>query len=376
MTRVSVGVGVLVAGLLALVTGLLPPGLLLTGQLSLWDWLLPVGIAAVVMPLLLRMTTGRIRPVPLISALGAVCLPPLLLFATGSVGGAERFAIAFQSSPVLSGSGEGRAVGILSGPVLHAPLPGGGFPTRPLWRALSAIFPLQPIDALETGVPDGLRALLLIQPRTLSPQELIALDTWVRDGGRAVLLTDPDLRWADERPLGHPLRAPPASMLGPLLSHWGLVLAPAAARGPGDPVDRRNLGDGRMIQIAGNSRFSVTNRDCAVSDGGLVARCWIGRGTAILVADADFANDSLWTAAPDSPRRTDRWTSDSVAVIAEWLSPGAGVAAGRRVWLARADGLAPAIRPALILLVLLALAAGLAARGPGMTAGRREAALG
>ncbi|MET0361470.1 MAG: hypothetical protein ABW048_06925, partial [Sphingobium sp.] len=183
--------------------------------------------------------------------------------------------------------------------------------------------------------------------------ELVALDGWVRRGGRVVILTDPDLLWQDERPLGHSLRAPPSGMLDPLLRHWGLTLAPAPARSGGDPVIRRFLDDGRMLQIAGASHF-IPNRAarCSLSSDGLVARCAPGQGAAILVADADFANDALWTIDGATPGRVAAWTSDTVPVLADWLAPGTGGIIGRRIWMERADSLQKAVRLALVALAM------------------------
>jgi hypothetical protein len=82
-----------------------------------------------------------------------------------------------------------------------------------------------------------------------------------------------------------------------------------------------------------------------------VARCTLGKGFAILVADADLANDALWTADPAHPENSGAWTGDTVPLLAEWLVPGAGEGAGRRVWLTRADGLSDALRSALFALL-------------------------
>jgi hypothetical protein len=67
---------------------------------------------------------------------------------------------------------------------------------------------------------------------------------------------------------------------------------------------------------------------------GLIVSCAIGRGQAMLVADADLLRDDLW--APHGPLRHQR-TADNPLVVAGWLDRLAGVsrqrADGRVEWL-------------------------------------------
>ncbi|MFT3968230.1 MAG: Gldg family protein [Sphingobium sp.] len=345
------------AGLAVLLLGMLPPHVMRTGQLDPRDWLLP---ALLVLPLaaLLHGPFGARRWPVFLWSLLALAMPPLVLCVAGSAGQGGRLSAWLHPAPSRFPSAARRpTVGLLSGPVLHGPaaqgLLQGGFARAPLWHALSRRFDLHPLDALDERALAGLDALLLIQPRALAPDELVSLDKWVRMGGRAVLLADPDLRWADPRPLGHPLRAPPVTLLDPLLGHWGISLGPAPMRSGADPVERRFLDNGHMLQISGASHFLPDGKACRLSSRGLVARCRIGRGIAILVADADFANDALWTADPANPAHIGSWTSDAPALLADFLGDGQGNAAGRCIWLTRADGLPGAARPALAVLLLL-----------------------
>ena len=81
--------------------------------------------------------------------------------------------------------------------------------------------------------------LLMAHPRAQPAEALVDLDHWVRGGGRLLLLADPMLEWPSERPLGDPLRPPPAFADTGLLKHWGLRLDAPDERGPGSAHARR-----------------------------------------------------------------------------------------------------------------------------------------
>lgn len=152
----------------------------------------------------------------------------------------------------------------------------------PLIAQLDKRYRLAPIavtDAKSLG-QGGL--LLLAQPRAQPPENLVALDDWVRRGGRVLLFADPALEWPSELPLGDPGRAPVMFPDTGLLAHWGLRLDSPDQRGPfageieSKPVS--TLSAGRLVG------------GCTIGDGGLIARCKIGRGEAVVVADADLLN--------------------------------------------------------------------------------------
>lgn len=112
----------------------------------------------------------------------------------------------------------------------------------------------RPLDRIDITSLRGISALVIAQPRLLQPAELVALDDWLRRGGRAVIFADPLLLWPSALPLGDPRRPPLTSLLDPLMAHWGLRLEPVL---PGaDGVDRRMLGAGHMLMLAGASRFT------------------------------------------------------------------------------------------------------------------------
>lgn len=168
-------------------------------------------------------------------------------------------------------------------------------PGSPALKALEERYRVTPID-LPSQLPEG-ALLLAAQPRALPAEELVALDQWVRGGGRMVLLADPLLDWPSELPLGDKRRAPVAFADTGLLQRWGLRLDAPEERGPRALL----LGDGEMLTSSPGTLVQ-TGTGCMVDEGGLAARCAIGKGRAIVIADADFAN--FGPAGVDGP--TDR----------------------------------------------------------------------
>ena len=144
-----------------------------------------------------------------------------------------------------------------------------------------------PIDRV---LPDGPEAnsadlLVMIQPRALAPDENVALDRWLRRGGRILLFADPMLTADSTFPLGDRRRPQAIAMLQPLLRHWGLRLdfdaeQPAGERranafGTDMPVDL----PGKLVRIGRRG-------PCVLAVEGIAARCRIGRGMVLIVADA------------------------------------------------------------------------------------------
>lgn len=128
-------------------------------------------------------------------------------------------------------------------------------------------FAIVPIAAADAASLKGQSLLLMAHPRAQPADVLVELDSWVRSGGRVVLLADPLLKWESRRMLGDRLRPPPDFADTGLLGHWGLRLA---------------------VDEAGEGSLRATGRDCSIREKGLVARCALGRGQAIVMADADF----------------------------------------------------------------------------------------
>ena len=151
----------------------------------------------------------------------------------------------------------------------------------PIAAFLENHYRLVAID-LPSQLPQG-ATLLMVQPRALPAEELVRLDDWVRNGGHLVLLADPRLEWPSERPLGDPLRPPPMFADTGLLGHWGLRLDAPDKAGPVKIGEVTYVSPGRL----------VGKGPCAVRPGGVIARCRLGKGQALIVADADWLNDAL-----------------------------------------------------------------------------------
>jgi len=149
-------------------------------------------------------------------------------------------------------------------------------------RRLQSRYRVVPIATSSNAELARGRLLLMAQPPVQTPENLVALDDWVRRGGRVMLLADPMLEWPSKRPLGDLLRPLPMFADTGLLAHWGLRLDAPDERGPA----LRQLA-GREIQTISPGALFGT---CAISADRLVARCSLGRGMGVVVADADFLN--------------------------------------------------------------------------------------
>ena len=160
-------------------------------------------------------------------------------------------------------------------------------------RAISARYRVVPLARIDEKSLEG-AILVLAQPRGLAGEELVAIDSWVRKGGKALVFTDPELVWPSELPLGDPRRAPPIGLLDPLLTHWGLTLASPAMTDAGP--ERRIAIAQSTVAVAWAGRWQVRSRDCRLESEALVADCRIGKGRALLVADADLLDERLWDA--------------------------------------------------------------------------------
>jgi hypothetical protein len=147
-------------------------------------------------------------------------------------------------------------------------------------RQLQSRYRIVPISVSSPPELARGRLLLMAQPLAQTPENLVALDDWVRGGGHLLLLADPLLERPSKRRLGDSLRPPPMFADTGLLAHWGLRLDAPDSRGP----VQRKLGGYDVLTVSPG----VLSGRCAISGGGLVAECRIGKGTAIVVADADL----------------------------------------------------------------------------------------
>ena len=145
-------------------------------------------------------------------------------------------------------------------------------------------FRLQPIDALTSDRLGRNRFLLLAQPRPLSAGENIALNGWVRAGGHVLLLADPMMTGESRFAIGDRRRPQDVALLSPILTHWDLDLLFDDSVAPGV-----TLADAGGIAIPVNLPGRLVAREggsCEVLGDGIAARCALGRGEALVVADA------------------------------------------------------------------------------------------
>lgn len=152
-------------------------------------------------------------------------------------------------------------------------------------KRLDARFDIRSIDMVSTKTL-GRNVAILAQPRRLSPLELVAFDKWVRRGGRTMIFADPALLGSSSYPLGDNRRAPPVTLLGPLLNHWGIDL------GDSDNVIRATTYGGIKVAFAGAASWTFGSNCTAIIPEAI--ECRIGKGRVILVGDADMLDARLW----------------------------------------------------------------------------------
>lgn len=172
---------------------------------------------------------------------------------------------------------------------------------EPHWArvTLEADYDLLPLDTLDAGEGGlgGLDYLLLAQPRALSPPENVALDDWVRAGGHALVFADPFLTGDSRFGIGDRRRPQDVVLLSPILRRWGLELQFDPGQPDGEYYVKLASGEipvnlaGRLVEVTGSAPS-----DCTLSASGLVAECAIGRGRAVVVADAALLEG--WRAEP------------------------------------------------------------------------------
>lgn len=145
-------------------------------------------------------------------------------------------------------------------------------------------FALSPIDFLSPEALAGFDFLFLAQPRALAASENVDLDNWVREGGRLLLFADPMMTGESRFSLGDRRRPQDVTLLSPVLSHWGLDMQfdenqPAGLRmaDAGDQDIPVNLAGKLVGREAGS---------CTVAANEVIARCVLGQGDVLVVADA------------------------------------------------------------------------------------------
>ena len=166
---------------------------------------------------------------------------------------------------------------------------------HPAFTRLSAHYDITSIDDLDAWAPRPRQMLLLAQPRAFAPRELVRLDKWLRQGGRVMILADPALQWGSLYPLGDKRRPLFTSMLSPLFAYWGVELVlPLEVE---VPASMRKIGVFHFRTVTPGEwlpKESAAKNRCAILAKGLLADCRVGRGRAVLVADADFLDAAFW----------------------------------------------------------------------------------
>lgn len=175
--------------------------------------------------------------------------------------------------------------------------------------------------------------LLLAHPPALDPAQLVVIDDWVRAGGRAVVLADGLSSWSPGGPLGDPRNPPVTSLLGPLLAHWGVELAAPEGLAESRIILRDS---GQRLELLSAGRFRNRDSRCIVRAQGLIAECRIGRGHALLVADADLLAPQLWAGRRGASSSVD-WRSGNMLWLLDKLGGDASRAFAAPSWSKRRE---------------------------------------
>lgn len=144
---------------------------------------------------------------------------------------------------------------------------------------------LDPLDFLTPEKLAGHDYLLMAQPRALAPSENVALDEWVRAGGRLLLFADPMMTGESRFALGDRRRPMDVALLSPILAHWGLEMEFDEAQEEGVREASSYYGYDLPVNLAG--RFVRKGNECMPrGEDEMMARCALGQGRALIVADA------------------------------------------------------------------------------------------
>lgn len=165
------------------------------------------------------------------------------------------------------------------------------------YETLSARYKIDLVDNVNGLAKTKSRVLVLAQVRALAPAELSQLDDWVRSGGRLLIFADPALAWESSYPLGDKRRPLFTSLLSPLFSHWGVELVLPMDQSAASEIHKFGTLSVRMPTLgAWQKRATTDGAVCRITLHHIIADCKIGKGRAILVADADVLDDAQWQA--------------------------------------------------------------------------------
>lgn len=157
---------------------------------------------------------------------------------------------------------------------------------------------LMPVDYLTPGGLDHYDGLILAQPRGLSGEENVAVDDYVRQGGRVLLLADPMMTGHTFWPIGDRRRPQDIALLSPILARWGLELRFDELQG--EDLAYRDF-DGTRLPVSLAGQFAALGENCTLAAEALVARCRVGEGEVLAVADAAMLDlHGPWDGAEDA----------------------------------------------------------------------------
>lgn len=186
----------------------------------------------------------------------------------------------------------------------------------PVYARLASDNKIMLVDDLQRMDEPGKAMLLLIQPRALAPSELVLLDKWVRGGGSAIIFADPALDWPSDLPLGDLRRPLFTSLLNPLFRHWGVELALPVDDSKGQDFDVSAGEYGLSLKSPGIwlvPEKAKATAQCRIRKDEYIAVCKVGKGRALLVADADLLHEDNWTGGVLSSGTMD-WLEAVIAV--------------------------------------------------------------
>ncbi|WP_422344295.1 Gldg family protein [Parasphingorhabdus sp.] len=195
------------------------------------------------------------------------------------------------SLPIIWGEGASMET-ILDGKTSAAPI-------YTYWQQQHDIIAVDSFEGLDESDAE---IVLLAQPPAMAPADIAAVDAWVRAGGKAIILTDPMLIWPTELSLGDKRRPLASGLLSPLLEHWGLELQAPDEAGSGGvelefsgvTISTAGIGTFKLLPQRGADK-GADRSSCVLSTANVMASCQVGEGKVIILADADFLNDALWT---------------------------------------------------------------------------------
>ena len=262
-----------------------------------------------------------------------------------------------------------KAVGLISTlPMSTGVDPSGGM--RPGWvidAQLRELYAVKAIAADATALPDGLDALVVVQPKGLTPALYYAIDQYVLGGGRLLLCIDPDAQ-LDPGAEGSEAGADRSSTFEPMLAAWGMGFDPRLA--VGDLGHALLVGGGRGGQPIRHLAFAGFGADALARNDVVTAGL-----SSINVATPGFfepraidgvAFEPLLTTGPESaPIGVERL---GPAASPDSLRKGFKPTGHRYVIAARVSGVLPSAFPG-------GPPAGVTARGPHLARSSRESNL-